>query len=283
MDTSHPLPEESWVTVSLRSRSLTTSGLAAVTLLLAACSGADADADATDEAAADEPETLLIATSGTFRPITFDDGGQLNGYDIEVGTRIAEELGMQAEFVPGQLSGLLPGLNAGKFDAVMSGLTMTQERQESITFSEPYLADGAVAVVTADNTEVTDVTELDGLIVGVIGGSGTEADIEGVGGYAELRAYPGAPEGFADVATGRIDVFATGKIAAQDYLTNAADGDELKVVGDVYGIKPAGVGLPKDDTELKPQIDAVIEEMWADGTIEELQQKWFGFTVDMPE
>ncbi|MDV2478479.1 transporter substrate-binding domain-containing protein [Rhodococcus zopfii] len=258
-------------------KSLAVAGATALALLLAGCGS---DSSSGGEGSED---TFLIATSGTFRPITFDDGGKLNGYDIEVGTRIAEELGMKPEFVSGQLSGLLPGLNAGKFDAVMSGLTMTDERKESITFSTPYLADGAVAVVAAGNTTVTDVTALDGLVVGVIGGSGTEADIKGVGGFTELRAYPGAPEGFADVAAGRIDVFATGRIAAENYIEIAPNGKDLKIVGDVYAVKPAGVGLPKSDTEMKPKIDAVIEEMRADGSLAELQQKWFGFTIETSE
>ena len=254
------------------------AALAAIALAATACSGSSS---ASTEGA--DKEKFVIATSGTFRPITFSDGGELTGFDIEVGSLIAEKLGMEAEFVEGQLSGLLPGLNAGKFDAVMSGLTMTEERKQSITFSTPYLADGAVAVVAKTNTTVQDVSELDGLIVGAIGGSGTEADVKGLGGFTELKAYPGAPEGFADVAAGRIDVFATGRIAAENFMKNSPLAADLKIVGDVYGTKPAGVGLPKDDTEMKPKVDKIIEELKADGTLEELNEKWFGFTVSIPE
>jgi polar amino acid transport system substrate-binding protein/cystine transport system substrate-binding protein len=262
---------------SPKSKAALVAALAALALSATGCSAStSAAADSTAK------EKFTIATSGTFRPITFSESGKLTGFDIEVGTLIADKLGMEAEFVEGQLSGLLPGLNSGKFDAVMSGLTMTEPRKQSITFSTPYLADGAVAVVSKNNATVQDVSELDGLKVGAIGGSGTESDVKGIGGFSELKAYPGAPEGFSDVAAGRIDVFATGRIAAENFMKNSPTASELKIVGDVYGTKPAGVGLPKSDTEMKPKVDKIIAELKADGTLEKLNQKWFGFTVEIP-
>ncbi|MGG5173883.1 transporter substrate-binding domain-containing protein [Pseudarthrobacter sp. J1763] len=263
---------------SRKSKAAVVAALAAITLAASGCS-----ATSSASAEAGSKEKFTIATSGTFRPITYSDGGKLTGFDIEVGTLIAEKLGMEPEFVEGQLSGLLPGLNSGKFDAVMSGLIMTETRKKSITFSTPYLADGAVAVVKKDNTTVTGLTKLDGLVAGVIGGSGTESDVKDIGGFKELKAYPGAPEGFADVAAGRIEVFAAGKIAAENFMKNSPVAADLKIVGDVYGMKPAGVGLPKNDTEMKPKVDKIINELIADGTIAKLNEKWFGFTVEIPK
>ncbi|KQN88966.1 transporter substrate-binding domain-containing protein [Arthrobacter sp. Leaf69] len=262
--------------ISLKSKAALVAALAALALSATGCS-------ASSGAAANSPskEKFTIATSGTFRPVTFSDGGKLTGFDIEVGTLIAEKLGMQAEFVEGQLTGLLPGLNSGKFDAVMSGLIMTDARKQSVTFSTPYLADGTVAVVSKNST-VPDVTKLAGLKAGAIGGSGTETDVKAIGGFSELKAYPGANEGFSDVAAGRIDVFATTRIAAEDFLKNSPTASGLKIVGDVHGIKTAGVALPKNDTEMKPKVDKIITELKADGTLEKLNQKWFGFSVEIP-
>ena len=141
--------------------------------------------------------------------------------------------------------------------------------------------DGAVAVVKADDTKVKDVSLLKGLTVGAIGGSGTEADIKRLGGYEELKAYPGGPEGFADVAAGRIDVFATGQIAAKEYIATAPDGAELKIVGELYSPRPSAIGLPKKDDGMKAKIDPIIKGFWTDGTIESLQKKWFGYTIEL--
>lgn len=250
------------------------AALAALAVAVTACGGAEP---------AGEKDKLVIATSGTYKPITYSEGGELTGYDIDMGKEIGRRIGVRVEFVSGQLSGLLPGLNAGKFDAVMSGLLMTEQRKQSITFSEPYLADGTIAVGKTGNAKVTDITKLERLKVGVIGGSATQTAIEKLGGYSELKEYPGAPEGFADVSAGRIDVFAAGRIAADDYVKTSPKGGDLKTAGQIFNMMPAGVGFAKNDTALKPKFDQAISAMWADGTVAKLQQKWFGYTIDLPK
>lgn len=245
---------------------------------LAACSSSPAsDVTATT---GPQGEPLVIGTSGTYNPITFSDGGKLSGYDIDWGTAIGEQLGRPVEFVEGPLQGLLTGLQSGKYDAVMSGLTITPERQASIDFSEPYLADGVVAVVRDSEDKVKDISELDGLTIGVIGGSGYQKAVESIGGYANLVEYQDAPTGFADLKTGRIDVFAAGKIPATTFVENDTTGGEpLKIAGDPLELLPAGVGVAKGDTELKKAIDDAIAEIKADGDGDAFAKKWFGFTI----
>jgi ABC-type amino acid transport substrate-binding protein len=220
---------------------------------------------------------LIIATSGNFRPITFmNEQSQVAGLDIDIGNMIAEKLGVKAEFVPGNIAGLIPGLIAGKFDLVMSGLTATDERKKMIDFSIPYGKDGTIAATLQDNNKVADVTKLGGLVVGVIGGSGTHSVIKEIGGYKELKEYPGNAEAFTDLKAGRIDTYAVGNIAAKDYIKNDKSDKPLKLVGDVAAIKPMGVGIKKGEDELKAIIDALIEEKLKDGTIDKLAIKWVG-------
>lgn len=220
---------------------------------------------------------LVIATSGNFRPVTFmNEQSQLAGLDIDLGNMIAEKLGVKAEFVPGNISGLIPGLVSGKFDLVMSGLLATDERKKSIDFSIPYGTDGTIAVTLKDNTKVEDVTKLSGLVVGVIGGSGTHSVVKEIGGFKELKEYPGNAEAFTDLKAGRIDVYAVGNIAANDYIKNDKSDKPLKLVGKLTGVKPMGVGIRKNEPELKAIIDKLIEEKLKDGTIDQLATKWVG-------
>ncbi|WP_171655003.1 substrate-binding periplasmic protein [Paenibacillus foliorum] len=220
---------------------------------------------------------LIIATSGNFRPITFmNEQSQIAGLDIDIGNMIAEKLGVKAEFVPGNISGLIPGLIAGKFDLVMSGLTATDERKKIIDFSVPYGKDGTIAATLQDNNKVQDTTKLEGLVVGVIGGSGTHSVIKEIGGYKELKEYPGNAEAFTDLKAGRIDTYAVGNIAAKDYIKNDKSDKPLKLVGEVAAIKPMGVGIKKGEDELRAIIDALIEEKLKDGTIDKLATKWVG-------
>jgi ABC-type amino acid transport substrate-binding protein len=253
------------------------AGLVAVTLALSACSSpAEDDSNA-------ELETLTIGTSGTFRPITYSEGGELTGFDIAVGTEVADRIGMKAEFVEGQLAGLIPGLDSGQFDALMSGLTQTEARLESVSFSVAYHAEGTIAVV-ATGSDITDVTDLSGLRVGAISGSGSEGDVEEIGGYESYVGYPGTPEGIADLIAGRIDVFATGRVAAQAYISTAGDGDQIELAGETYHLLPVGIALPKEGSEeLMEEIDGALEEMTSDGTLADLQEEWLGFVPTIPE
>jgi ABC-type amino acid transport substrate-binding protein len=220
---------------------------------------------------------LTIATTGTFRPITFmNEKGELDGVDIEIGKLIADKLGVKAEFIPGNLAGLIPGMIDGKFDLVMSGTTKTAEREKIINFSETYLSLGTIAVVKEANTSVKDVTKLEGLVVGVISGSGTQKVITELGGYKKLVEYPGHAEAIMDLKAGRIDVYAAGSIAANDYIRNDKSGDPVKVVGNVYKKLEIGVGMRKGEDELKEIIDSLIQEKKKDGTIAKIMEKWIG-------
>jgi polar amino acid transport system substrate-binding protein/cystine transport system substrate-binding protein len=225
-------------------------------------------------------EALVIGTSGTYRPITFSEGGKLAGYDIDWGTAIGEEIGRPVQFVEGPLQGLVTGLQSGKYDLVMSSLTITPEREATIDFSEPYLADGVVAVVLEDAVQVDDIADLEGLTVGVIGGSGYQTTVEAIGGYADLVEYQDAPSGFADLKNGRIDVFAAGRIPATTYVENDDDPrSELEVRGEPYELLPAGVGIAKGNLDLKAQVDEAIAHIKAQRTGDRLAEKWFGFTI----
>jgi len=223
---------------------------------------------------------IVIGTTGNYRPFTYmDSNNQLVGYDIEWGNIIAEELGVKAEFVTGQFAGLIPGLVAGKFDVVMSGANITEERKKSIDFSVPYAQDGAVAVIKKGSNAVSGVTDIKGKVVGVNAGSAFEAVVEQIGGYKELKEYPGAAESFADLAAGRVDVVVIGIVAAGEYIKNSPSGQDIEIVGDIYEVRDIGVGIRKNDP-LKAEIDKIIEAKKQDGTYQRLTEKYFGLTFD---
>ena len=252
--------------------------LAATALLLTACSsGASAAGGATDA----PKDTFTVATTGMYKPMNFTANGTLQGYDIDWANAIGDELGMDVEFVEGQLTGLLTGLQSDRYDAVMSSLTITDERKQSIDFSDPYVADGVIATALASNSKVTDINNLDGLVVGITGGSGYMKTIEEIGGYTELKEYPGAAEAFADLKAGRIDVYAVGRIPANDFIMSDTDaGDPVVLAGEPFSLLPAGVGIRKGNTALVAEVNDAIAALKADGTYDELTEKWFGFTLD---
>ncbi|MEK8131285.1 ABC transporter substrate-binding protein [Paenibacillus filicis] len=223
---------------------------------------------------------LVIATGGNYRPYNYMDNNTLVGYDIDWGNLIAKEIGVKAEFVTGEFAGLIPGLTSKRFDIVLAGVNITDERKQTIDFSAPYSEDGLVAVVKKGSGAVKDVSDLKDKIVGANAGSAFEASVKKIGGYKELKPYPGAPQSFTDLIAGRLDVVAIGRISAVDYINNSPFGKELEIVGKPYDTKEVGVAIRKQNAELKALIDKVIADKKKDGTYAELTKKHFGFTFD---
>ncbi|GBG09796.1 hypothetical protein B1748_01130 [Paenibacillus sp. MY03] len=223
---------------------------------------------------------IIIGTTATSRPTHFtNENGELDGYDIDWGKLIAEELGVEAEFVAGAFSGLVPGLVAEQYDVVISALVITEERKEMIDFTDIYMTDGAVAIVKEDNDTVTGLDDLTGLTVGVLSGSGFVEDVKAIGGYKELREYPGNPEGYIDLKAGRVDVYVAGKTGASDFIKYDEGSPKLKMVGDLYNMKYDGIGLRKNEPELLAALNDIIAARKEDGTYDELAMKWFGYAM----
>lgn len=257
-----------------------------VLLLLAACSnngneGANAENSNSTLQSILEEGKIVIGTTGNYRPFSYmDSSNNLIGYDIEWGNIIAEELGVEAEYVTGQFSGLIPGLVANRFDILLSGVNVTEERLKSVIFTEHYAKDGAVAVVHKDNNDVLGIKDIKGRIVGVNAGSAFEEVVKNMGTYKELKTYPGASESFLDLTAGRVDLVAIGLPAAAEYIKNSANGEQIKIVGETFDEKDIAVAAAPGSEDLVEAINEIIQKKKEDGTYDKLAMKYFGMTFD---
>lgn len=110
-----------------------------------------------------EKGEIVIAMEGTWAPWTYhDESDTLVGYDVEVGQRIAEKLGVTATFAEGEWDGLLAGLDAGRYDIMVNGVDITPERSEKYDFSIPYAYNRTAVITTSDNNEIQSMEDLDG-------------------------------------------------------------------------------------------------------------------------
>ncbi|MGY4796033.1 substrate-binding periplasmic protein [Lysinibacillus fusiformis] len=253
--------------------------LAVATLVLGACGDKQEASTQTALERVEKAGKLVVGTTGNYRPFSYmDKNNKLTGYDIEWATIIADELGLELEFVTGQFSGLIPGLVAGKFDVVLSGANATEERKKSVDFSEFYAKDGAVAVVKKGTAGVSGIEDMEGKIVGVNAGSAFEEVVKKIGGYKDLKTYPGAAESFADLIAGRVDFVAIGLPAAAEYINNSTTGNEIEIIGQPFDEKDIAVAIAKDSDDLLEAINKVIQKKKEDGTFDELAMKYFGQT-----
>lgn len=220
-------------------------------------------------------ETVRIATEGAYAPWNFlDESGKPAGFEIELGNAICEKAGITCEFLINDWDSIIPNLLAGNYDLIMAGMSITEERLQTIDFTENYFPpDPSKFVALAGST--LDTTALSGARIGVQGGTIQAAYAEeNLGADNTVVSFATADQAMADLAAGNLDaVFADG--AYVDPVVAASSGGIAYVGQDVMIGEGMGAGIRKEDTELKAKLDAAIIALKQDGTVDALIAKWF--------
>ena len=251
--------------------------------LLASCGG---DTQSTETTTADLP-ILVAGADITYPPFEYMEGDTAVGFDVDLWLEIGERIGRPTEHANYAWDGLIPGLMANKFDVIMSCMGITDERLEQIDFSVPYfLSSFGLAVNQGSN--ITSLEDCKGKIVGVQTGTMAEKwtrDNEVTLGVAEIVPYEIMNDGILDLEAGRIDAVFNDK----PYLAyTLKDNNNVKFLGDVSfgdGIQ-IGIGITKENSELKAEIDQAIKDIISDGTYAQIYEKWFGYSPsaeDIPQ
>ena len=227
------------------------------------------------EAAADMP-VVRVGTNAEYQPFEFvDENGDIVGFDVDIVNAIAERAGFTVEWTNTKWDGIFVALANGEFDAVASAVTITEERKQSIDFSEPYFNAGQAIATSADNTTITGPESLTaGVKVGVQ--LGTTGDIwltENTD--ADVQRFDENPLAVQALAAGDIDAVVGDSPTLADILQKNAELN-LKIVGEPFTDEFYGIGIRKDLTDLKASIDAALAEIKADGTYDEIYAKYFG-------
>ncbi|MDE6891438.1 MAG: transporter substrate-binding domain-containing protein, partial [Lachnospiraceae bacterium] len=164
-----------------------------------------------------EKGEIIVAMEGTWAPWTYhDEEDNLVGYDVEVAKLIAEKLGVTASFVEGEWDGLLAGLDAGRYDMMVNGVDITEERQKKYDFSMPYAYNRTAVIVKGDYEEIGSLEDLDGKhTANTI--SSTYAELaESYG--AEVTGVDDLNQTFELLLTGRIDATLNAEVTYYDYM-----------------------------------------------------------------
>ena len=224
--------------------------------------------------------TLKIGMEGTYAPFTYkDEKGTLTGFDVDIAKAVAAKLGLKAEFVLTEWSGILAGLQANKYDVIVNQVGITAERQKSIGFSAPYAYSSPQIIVKKTGAAYRSLADLKGKRVGVGLGSNFEKQLRDAGGI-NVVTYPGAPEYLADLAAGRLDAAYNDRLLV-GYLIKSRN-LPVRGAGVVGDPEPVGIAVKKTNTGLKTAIDRALLQIKADGTYARISNKWFGQDVSKP-
>lgn len=225
---------------------------------------------------------IVIAMEGTWAPWTYhDESGTLVGFDVEVGQQIAQALGVEATFVEGEWDGLLAGLDAGRYDIMINGVDITEERSDAYDFSEPYAYNRTAVIVSADNTDITSMEDLEGKhTANTI--SSTYAEVAEQYG-AEVTGVDDLNQTFELLLSGRIDATLNAEVTYYDYMEAHPDAN-IKIA--CLNPEATEVAIPfrkgEETASLREAVNQALADMRESGVLAELSEKYFGTDITQP-
>jgi polar amino acid transport system substrate-binding protein len=227
---------------------------------------------------AKEGSKIVIATDATWPPMEMvDESKQIVGFDIDLMNAAAKAGGFTVEFKNTAWDGIFAGLAAGKYDAVMSSVTITDERKKEMDFSIPYINAGQILVVRTEVSGVAKLADLDGKVVGAQIGTTGAFEIDKVKDSARIeeKTYDEVGLAFADLVNGRIDgVVCDTPVAAQYALQNKDYKGKLKIVGQQFTEEYYGVAVKKGNTKVLDIINAGLKKVLDAGENKAFEVKW---------
>ena len=214
-------------------------------------------------------QTLRLGTEGAYPPYNFiDDNGEIAGFERELGDELCLRAELDCTWVKNDWDSIIPNLVSGNYDAILAGMAINEQRQQVITFSEPYIPPASSAYVA-----LSDEVDIEGGVIAAQTGTIQASHVAETG--ATLIEFSTPDETIAAIRNGEADAV----LADKDYLVPHVEesNDELVWVGDdVYLDEGIAVGLRQSDGALKETFDAVIAAMKEDGSLNQLIDKWFG-------
>ena len=202
--------------------------------------------------------------------------GKLTGFDVEIGEEVAKRLGVKAEFLEGKWDGLIAGLDANRYDAVINQVGITEARKQKYDFSEPYIASKAVLISRADDDSIKSFADLKGKksAQSLTSNFGKIAEASG----AELVGTEGFDQSIQLVLNGRADATINDSLSFLDFKKHKPDAN-VKIVAEQENADYSGVIVRKGDPELVAAINEALKSIKADGTYQKIADKYFGQDV----
>ncbi len=216
-------------------------------------------------------ETLTMGTNAAFPPYEFmDDAGNVVGIDAEIAAAVAEKLGMKLEIKDMAFDSLITAVSTGSVDIVLAGMTVTEERKESVNFSDSYATGVQVVIVTEDSTIAT-IEDLKDKKIGVQ--TGTTGDIYCAGDYGEdaVARYDNGALAVAALQNGQVDCVVIDNEPAKAFV-EANEG--LKLLDTEYITEDYAAAIAKDNTELLDNVNKALAELKAEGKLDEIIGKY---------
>lgn len=245
-------------------------------------SAAETTADVDDELAQIQKSGVLkVGVEGTYPPMTYhDESGELTGFDVEVAKKVAEKLGVTAEFTESDWDSLLAGIDSKRLDTVINAVSITEERSQKYDFAGPYFYITQQIVVRSDDDSITDMDSLNGKKCANTLTTAYLDLLEGAG--AEIVPINTTEEAVSLINSGRADFTTFNSVIFNEYLEQHPDA-KVKVAFAIPDLVDTyAVPIRKGETRLLEAVQSALDELAAEGILTEISEQYFGTDFTKP-
>ena len=252
-------------------------GMAAV-MSAAVFTGCGSEADKAAKQETDKK--IVVGLDDNFPPMGFkNEQNEIVGFDIDLAKEASKRLGREVEFKAIDWSSKEAELKSGRVNILWNGLDITEKRKENMLFSDPYMDNRQIIFVKKGNTGIKDEASMAGKVIGTQSASSAEEYMDNSSFFKEkvkeVKKYSDFVSAFMDLENGRIDAVVGDEITGRYYMSKHPD--SLEAVDVAIGeVSTFGIGFAKDNQQLRDEVQKVLNEMKADGTMAKISEKWFG-------
>ncbi|WP_374287596.1 ABC transporter substrate-binding protein [Pseudomonas fluvialis] len=225
-------------------------------------------------------EKLKLGTEGAYPPFNLiDASGQVGGFDVEIGQALCAKMAVECEVVTSDWDGIIPALNARKFDFLIASMSITEERKAAVDFTEPYYTNKLQFVAPKGGEFKTDKASLKGKVIGAqratIAGTWLEDNLDGV---VDIKLYDTQENAYLDLSSGRLDGILADTFVQWEWLKSDA-GQSFEFKGEpVFDNDKIGIAVRKNDP-LRERLNKALAEIVEDGTYKKINDKYFPFSI----
>ncbi len=225
-----------------------------------------------------QAEKIRIGTEGAYPPFNMiDKSGEVTGFDIDIAKALCAKMKADCTFVTQDWDGIIPGLLARKYDAIVASMSITEERKQAVDFTDRYYSN-SLAIIAKQGSGL-DAAKLAGKSVGAQRATIAAQWIEGNLTGSSAKLYDTQENAYLDLASGRIDALITDMLPGYDWL-QSPQGKGFEFVGDKIDIDDQiGIAVRKKDGKLRERLNKAIRDIRADGTYERINSKYFPFSI----
>ena len=259
----------------------------AALLALAGCSNGQnqsndsASSDATETAKTDSASTddnvLRIATEGAYAPFNYINAdGSLGGFDIEIANAICADMQVTCEIMAQDWDGIIPGLKAGKYDAIVAAMSVTPERAQQVAFTDPYFSNTLVFLAKKDSSfDPAKVTDINAHSIAAQRSTISSQWLENTYPKADMKLYDTLSNAFLDLGAGRVDAMISDKLPAIEWLSSTSGNNYVLKGAEIDINDNFAIAVRPNDEALQAKINTSLSNIKANGTYDKINQKYF--------